>query len=476
MEKQVKIMKKKNRKADEIFTKQLKKNILSMVKIDDFKTNYESIGKEMHTLMKKLYPICRSITGDGVRETLKIIKQIIPIEIKEVPTGTKVFDWTVPKEWNIKDAYIKNSKGKKIVDFKNSNLHVISYSIPIKKKMNLSELKKHLYTIKEHPDWIPYITSYYKENWGFCITYNQYKKLKEDEYEVVIDSTLGNGFLTYGELYIKGTTEDEVLISCYLCHPSLCNDNLSGVVLTTFLAQMLLRMDLRYSYRFLFIPETIGAITWLSQNEDKIHNIKCGFAVTCVGDQGKLTYKKTREKESYINTLVEKVLIDSGHPYKIIDFFPTGSDERQFSSPGFNLHIGSLMRTPYGQFPEYHTSADNLDFVGAPYLSDTLEKYMDIFYVLENNTTYISLNPKCEPQLGRRGLYRMIAGQKTEDKSDKAFLSEAAMLWILNMTDGKHSLLDIAVRSGLHFDQIKTAADNLFKVDLLAVVKEGKDK
>jgi aminopeptidase-like protein len=463
MEKQVKIMKKKNRKADEIFTKQLKKDILSMVKIDDFKTNYECIGKEMHTLMKKLYPICRSITGDGARKTLEIIKKIIPIEIKEVLTGTKVFDWTVPKEWNIKDAYIKNSKGKKIVDFKKSNLHVLNYSIPVNKKMSLDELKKHLFTIPEHANWIPYRTSYYKENWGFCLTHNQFKKLKEDTYHVVIDSKLEKGGLTYGELYIKGRSKQEVLISTYICHPSLCNDNLSGVVLTTFLALLLKNMVLKYSYRILFIPETIGSITWLAKNEDKVSNIKHGFVVTCVGDSGHMTYKKTRDGNTLLDRIAEKVLIDSGDRYRILDFFPFGSDERQFSSPGFNLPMGTLMRTLYYDFPEYHTSADNLNFVKSEYLADSLEKYTKAIFILENNKTYINLNPKCEPQLGKRGLYEMIGGRKSGETL------KFAMLWVLNLSDGKNSLLDISVRSGMKFEDIKKAADTLFAKKLLKI-------
>lgn len=441
-------MKKKIRKADEILTK------------NNFETNYESIGKEMYSLMKRLYPICRSITGDGVRETLDIIKQIIPIDIKNVPTDTKVFDWVVPKEWNIKDAYIKNSKGEKIVDFRKSNLHVLNYSIPVSKKMNLEELKRHLFTLPEHPDWIPYRTSYYKENWGFCITYNQFKKLREDKYHVVIDSKLEKGHLNYGELYLKGKIKDEVLISTYLCHPSLCNDNLSGVALTTYLALLLKNMDLKCSYRFLFIPETIGSITWLSRNEDKVSNIKHGLVVTCVGDRGNLTYKKSREGSATIDKIVEKVLIDSGDKYKIIDFFPLGSDERQFSSPGFNLPVGSLMRTFYYEFPEYHTSADNLDFMSPKHLADSLEKYMKIMYIIENNSKYINLNPKCEPQLGRRGLYNMIGGKKAVDLS--------AILWVLNLSDGANSLLDISIRSGISFEQIKNAADILLLKDLLA--------
>lgn len=420
-----------------------------------------NVGNEMYELMEKLYPICRSITGNGVRETLNHIKQHIPIQIQEVPTETKVFDWTIPKEWNIKDAYIKNSKGEKIVDFKKSNLHILNYSIPVKKKISLQELKKHLFTLPKHPDWIPYLTSYYDENWGFCITQKQYDQLPDDDYEVVIDSTLENGSLTFGEFYVKGKSEEEVIITCYICHPSMCNDNLSGTVLLTFLAKHLMKFDLKYSYRFLFVPETIGAITWLSLNENKIPKIKHGLVATCVGDSGNSTYKKSRQGNAIIDKIVEKVLLESGQPYEILDFFPSGSDERQFCSPAFDMPVGSLVRTLYGKFPEYHTSADNLDFVKSKYLQDSFSKYLKTIFILENNVTYLNVNPKCEPQLGRRGLYRMIGGQKDDG------LNEDAVFWILNLSDGNNSLLDISNRSGIKFDLIKFFSDKLFSLNLL---------
>lgn len=424
--------------------------------------NINELNQEMYTLMERLFPICRSITGNGVRETLRIIEEFISIKIHEIPTGTPVFDWTVPKEWNIKDAYIKNSKGEKIVDFKQSNLHVLNYSVPVNKKINLEELKKHLFTLPEHPEWTPYLTSYYKENWGFCLPHKQYEELEEGIYEVVIDSSLKDGSLTFGELCLKGKKEDEVLFTCYICHPSLCNDNLSGTVLLTFLAKYLQDKDLKYSYRFLFVPETIGSITWLSLNDHKVSKIKYGIIATCVGDKGKLTYKKSRNA-SLIDTIAEKVLIDSGTPYGIIEFNPAdGSDERQFCSPGFNLPVGSLMRTPYGMFPQYHTSEDNLEFVRPEYLADTLEKYLKIIFIIENNITCLNLNPKCEPQLGKRGLYRTISGQK------ELGIDEMAMFWILSLSDGENSLLDISSR----FEAIKATADLLFANNLLKVVKD----
>lgn len=426
--------------------------------------NMKKVGQEMYSLMKRLYPICRSITGNGVRESLKIIKEYIPIEINEVPTGTKVFDWTVPKEWNIKDAYVKNSKGEKIIDFHKSNLHVLNYSIPLRKKVSLQELKEHLFTLPEYPEWIPYLTSYYEKHWGFCIAHKDYERLEEDTYEVAIDSTLANGYLTYGEVHLRGESEEEVLLTCDICHPSLCNDNLSGVCLLTFAAKCLKECSPKYSYRFLFVPETIGAIAWLSLNQDKVLKIKHGLVATCVGDRGKLTYKKTRHGAAEIDKAVEKVLIDSGDPYEVIDFSPLGSDERQFCSPGFDLHIGSLMRTPYDRFPEYHTSADNLQFVAPEFLSDSFEKYMKVIFLLENNITYLNLNPKCEPQLGKRGLYKMIGSQKGSE------VTKQAMLWTLNLSDGPNSILDISIRSGIAFDHIKRAADVLLQKGLLSEV------
>ena len=424
-------------------------------------TDTENIGQEMYELIRRLYPICRSITGDGVRQTLDIIRQYVPVEIHEVPSGTQVFDWTVPKEWNIREAYVKTSTGEKIIDFAQSNLHVLNYSVPVKGTFTLDELKPHLFTLPDHPKWIPYLTSYYQENWGFCLTHEQYEQLAEDVYTVLIDSSLEDGALTWGELYLKGIIEDEIMLSCYVCHPSLCNDNLSGTALVTLMAKYLQSTEHRYSYRFLFIPETIGAITWLCLNEKTVSKIRHGLVATCVGDLGRFTYKRSRQGNTVVDRAAEKVLAEWASDYTIVDFFPTGSDERQFCSPGFNLPVGSLMRTPYNLFPEYHTSADNLDLVGAKYLGESFELYRSIMFVLENNRTYINLCPKCEPQLGRRGLYAVIGSQKTNTADT------SAMLWVLNLSDGLHSLLDIAIRSNMPFEQINVAAHALQAKGLL---------
>ena len=425
--------------------------------LDTFHSEVDPVatGQDMHRLIAELFPICRSITGDGLRHTLRILRTYIPLEMREVPTGTQVFDWTVPKEWNIRDAFVKNSRSERVIDFAKSNLHVVNYSIPVQRRISLSELKEHLYTIPEHPDWIPYRTTYYKESWGFCLSHRQMEGLTEDEYEISIDSTLKDGHLTYGEYFLPGDTQDEILISCHACHPSLCNDNLSGIAVAVSLAKHLASLPRHYSYRFLFIPGTIGAITWLALNEDKLPHIKHGLVLSGVGDDGKPHYKKSRRGNTEIDRAASHVLQHSGTPYDLLEFSPYGYDERQYCSPGINLAVGRLSRSPHGTFPEYHTSADNLEFVHPDKLGESLAVCMKILSLLENNATFVNLSPKCEPQLGRRGLYRMIGGQ-----SD-AGLNEMAMLWVLNLSDGSHSLLDIAERSGIRFESVQRAAKAL---------------
>jgi aminopeptidase-like protein len=424
--------------------------------------NPVDVSHQMYQLMADLYPICRSITGDGVRATLRTMQQIIPLEIHEVPTGTPVFDWTVPKEWNIQDAYIKNAQGETLVDFRNSNLHVVSYSVPVHQTLSFSELKEYLHTLPDAPQLIPYRTAYYSEKWGFCLSHEQFLQLSPDvTYEVCIDSTLAEGHLTYGEYYLPGESSDEILISCHTCHPSLCDDNLSGMVLATFLGKYLGQAHRRYSYRFIFIPGTIGSITWLARNEDQLSRIKHGLVLTCVGDSGAFTYKKSRQSTADIDRVMAHVLQHSQQDYEVIDFFPYGYDERQFCSPGFNLPMGCLMRSQHGQFPEYHTSADNLDFVQPQYLEESFTQCLSAFQVLEENGVYLNQNPKCEPQLGKRGLYKTIGGQKDSE------LNQMAILWVLNLSDGAYTLLDIAERSGIPFNDIARAAQALQQANLL---------
>ena len=419
------------------------------------------LGKEMYRLIVGLYPICRSITGNGYRQTMQRIQEIIPLTTHEVPSGTEVFDWTVPKEWNVREAYVIAPSGEKIIDFQQHNLHILQYSYPIHQKMPLSELKSHLYSLPDHPDWIPYRTSYYKENWGFCLSQKQLDSLEEGEYEVMIDSSLQDGHLTYGEYFIQGQLDEEVLLSCHCCHPSLCNDNLSGIALTSTLAKLLTPQALRYSYRFLFIPGAIGSITWLAKNESGAARVKHGLVVTGVADSGPLHYKRSRRGDAEIDRAVEHVLKHSGQPYQIRDFSPYGYDERQYCSPGFNLPVGSLTRTPHGQYPQYHTSADNLDFVSPEALAESLNVYLNVVLVLEGNRHYINLNPKGEVRLGKRGLYRAVGGQTDQP------LNELALLWVLNLSDGRHNLLDIAERSGLNFDVVQQAAHALSEHKLL---------
>jgi aminopeptidase-like protein len=425
-----------------------------------------ALGPEIHALVRDLYPICRSITGDGFRQTLARLNEQIPLQVREIPSGTKVFDWTVPREWNIRDAYVKNSSGERVIDFRRHNLHVVNYSVPVRRKMWLAELRPHLHTLPEQPDLIPYRTTYYQEDWGFCLPHRQLERMPEDEYEVCIDSTLRDGHLTYGECLLAGATAEEVLVSCHACHPSLCNDNLSGVAVAAFLAKHLAQVPLRYSYRFLFIPGTIGSIAWLSLNEDRARAIRHGLVLTCIGDRGNFTYKRSRRGNAEVDRAVDHILKHSGRDYATVEFSPYGYDERQYCSPGFNLAVGCLMRSPHGQFPEYHTSADDLDFVEPAALANSLATILSVFDVLEHNHTYISLNPKCEPQLGKRGLYSVLGGTNIKQL-------EMAMLWVLNLSDGSSSLLDIAERSGLPFAMIGAAADLLLRHDLLAVQENG---
>jgi aminopeptidase-like protein len=423
------------------------------------------IGRDLHRFAAGLYPICRSITGDGIRQTLALIQNRIPLQTVEVPSGTPVFDWTVPKEWNIRDAYIKGPDGTRVVDFQRCNLHVMNYSVPVHAILPLSELRPHLFTLPENPDWIPYRTSYYQENWGFCLSHNQATALAEGEYEVCIDSTLEDGHLTYGECYLPGRSTEEVLISCHACHPSLANDNLSGLTVATFLAQLLAGGNHHYSYRFLFIPGTIGAIAWLAQNRESAGRVRHGLVLTCIGDSGGFHYKKSRRGNAEVDRAVAHVLRHYTESPEILEFSPYGYDERQYCSPGFNLPVGCLMRSVWGSFPEYHTSADNLEFIQPLQLAGSLRVCAAILDVLENNWRYRNLSPYCEPQLGRRNLYRSTGGDGISQEI-------SARLWVLNLSDGEHSLLDIAERSGIPFSTIGAAADLLCQSGLLAIVPE----
>jgi aminopeptidase-like protein len=418
-------------------------------------------GPAMMRLIAELYPICRSITGPGLRQTLAILQRFIPLSIHEVPSGTPVLDWTVPKEWSIRDAHISRLDGTRVVDFAANNLHILQYSQAIDRVVQMEELRQHLHTLPDTPDWIPYRTSYYRETWGFCLSQRQLESMTDPAYRVVIDASLTEGSLSYGELVIRGETDDEALISCHACHPSLANDNLAGIAVATMLARHVARTRRRLTWRFLFIPGTIGSLTWLARNEALVPRIRHGLVLSCLGDQGAVTYKKSRRGDAAIDRFVEHVLRHSGDPHRITQFIPYGYDERQYCSPGFNLPVGCFTRTPNGAYPEYHTSADNLELVRPASLEDSLTKLKQIATIVDGDGLYRSKNPKGEPQLGRRGLYRPMGGL-----SDAGH-DEMALLWVLNLADGQHSLFEMAERSGLAFPQIRSAADALIAADLL---------
>jgi aminopeptidase-like protein len=419
------------------------------------------VGDEIFAFAAEIYPICRSITGDGVRETLARIKAHIPIEVHAVPTGTPVFDWIVPREWNIRDAYIKNGMGERIVDFSRSNLHVMSYSVPIHAQLSLAELKHHLYTVPDQPDVIPYRTSYYSEEWAFCVPHRLLESLPDETYEVLIDSSLKDGHLVYGEYFHQGATDEEFLLSAHVCHPSLANDNCSGIALLTQLAKRMVGLTTRYSYRFLFAPGTIGAVTWLARNEERSKRIKHGLIVSMVGDSGGPTYKRSRRGNATIDRAVIHNLFHTAPSATVLDFSPYGYDERQYCSPGFDLPVGLLQRSQFDKVPQYHTSADDLSFIAPEHLASSYRVVVDTLGIVEDNLIYRNTMPKCEPQLGRRGLYATVGG---DSKAAKANL---ALLWVLNLSDGEHSLLDIAERAGLPFDILRKAAVRLKQHGLL---------
>jgi aminopeptidase-like protein len=424
-------------------------------------------GEEMMALARRLYPIPRSITGDGVRETLGILRETVPLTVHEVPTGTRVFDWTVPKEWNVTGARLTGPGGETIVDVADHTLHLLGYSVPVRKTLPLAELREHLFTLPETPDLTPYRTSYYSEAWGFCLPHRVAENLPEGDYRVEIDTSLEDGSLTYGELAIPGESEREVLFSCHVCHPSLANDNLSGIAVLHALAALLGSLperSLRYTYRFLFIPGTIGSITWLAGNRERAGKVAHGLVAANLGDDGSFHYKRSRRGDAEIDRAVAQVLADSGDSFEIEDFVPFGYDERQFCSPGFDLAVGSLTRTPWGRYPEYHTSADDLSLISGDSLAESLGRYLQVVELLEGNRTYLNRQPYGEPQLGKRGLYASIGGGGDGRRR------QLALLWVLNLSDGRHSLLDVARRAAYPFHEIRQAADLLLEADLLEEV------
>lgn len=414
----------------------------------------------MRAQMEQLYPICRSITGDGVRATLDVLEKSVPLERHAVPSGTEVFDWTVNDEWNVRDAYVADRDGNRVIDFQQHNLHLVSYSVPVRQTMTLQQLRPHLHTMPDRPDWIPYRTSYYERAWGFCLSHRQLERMDEGPYEVVVDSTLEPGELTYGELVIPGDTTDEVIFTAHLCHPSLANDNLSGLAVTTELARALESLERRrFTYRFLFAPGTIGSLTWLSRNPDVLPRIRHGLVLTGLGGPGPLVYKSTRNGARPVDKAAAHVVTRSGGDVRA--YSPYGYDERQFNALGFDLPVGRLSRTPHGEYPEYHTSADDLEFVRAEELVESYRAILRIVDVLENNRTFRNLSPYGEPQLGKRGLYPSVGGKSASD-------AVMAMLWTLAYSDGATSLLDIATTAGMEFADLRSAASALAGAGLLA--------
>ncbi|CAK7025204.1 DUF4910 domain-containing protein [uncultured Phascolarctobacterium sp.] len=420
-------------------------------------------GQDMYNLCIELFPICRSITGDGVRKTLQMLTEVYgnAINIHEVPTGTKVFDWTVPKEWNIKDAYIENSKGQRIIDFKDNNLHVVGYSAPVDKFVDLKELKSIIYTQPDQPDAIPYVTSYYKERYGFCMPQTQLDKLPEDTYHIVIDSELKEGSLTYGEIIIPGDTKEEVSLSTYICHPSMANNELSGPVVATFLAKWLNSLvKRRYTYRIIFIPETIGSITYLNKNLQHLkEHVIAGFNLSCVGDNRTFSYVESRYGKTLADKVAKNVLSFYYPDYKTYSFLKRGSDERQYNAPGVDLPICAICRSKYGEYPEYHTSKDNLELISPEGLLGAYEVYQQCIMALENNYNY-KINVLCEPQLGKRGLYPTTSQKGTYD-------AVKAMIDFIAYADGSNDLIDISNIIGVPVNELLTVIEKLKKVDLL---------
>jgi aminopeptidase-like protein len=425
-------------------------------------TDLAPTGLDMHELIAELFPLCRSITGPGTRETLARIDRRLPLALTELPTGQPVLDWTVPKEWRIDDAWIAGPDGRRLVDFRQSNLHVVGYSTPVRGTFTREALEPHLHSLPDRPTLIPWRTSFYTETWGFCLSQQARDALGDGPFEVGVDASLTDGHLVYGEAVLPGRTDREILLTTHICHPSLCNDNLSGIALAVFLGRHLAELDLRHTVRILFAPGTIGSISWLAVNDDRVGAIDHGLVLTGVGDRGAITYKRSRRGDAEVDRTVAHVLATSGRPHQIVDFSPYGYDERQFCSPGYDLPVGRFSRTLFGSYPEYHTSGDDLDFVTPESLADSFAAVLEVILTLDGNETYRSLNPKGEPQLGRRGLYRSMSGSMDDGL-------ELALLWVLSLADGRHSLLEVAERAGAPFARIRQAADLLVAHELLEV-------
>jgi aminopeptidase-like protein len=421
----------------------------------------DTVGQKLYERVARIYPICRSITGNGVRKTLHLLGERIPMELHEVRSGSRVFDWEVPLEWNIDDASVTAPDGRRVIDFSRHNLHIVSYSEPVSQSLSLEELAPRLHSAPEHPKWIPYRTSYYRRNWGFCLSSDDRVRLTPGTYRVEVNSSLQPGALTYGEVKLPGTSREEVVLFTHVCHPSLANDNAAGMSIAAALAEWLAGEPRRYTYRIVFAPGTIGSLCWLKRNESGLARIRHGLVLGLLGDSGALTYKRSRRGNAEIDSVAEYALAGMAGGSRTLDFSPYGYDERQFCSPGFNLPFGRLTRSVNGGYPEYHSSADDLTLVRPEFLQQSYEACQRIIAVLEGDAQYNNRSPKGEPQLGKRGLYGSVGGRSPADR-------EHALLWVLNQSDGTQSLLDIAKRSGIDFGIIRQAASELEGAKLLA--------
>ncbi|MCD9023671.1 DUF4910 domain-containing protein [Cohnella silvisoli] len=424
-------------------------------------------------LFDRLFPINRSITGDGVRESLSILGEIVPISQKEYPSGTECFDWTVPKEWNVRSAFVKDGQGRTLIDFKENNLHLMGYSTPFQGYVSREELMEHLYTRPDLPDAIPYVMSYYKENWGFCVEHSRLAEFKDEWYEVVIDSELKDGHMTIGEGFIQGSSGREILLSTYVCHPSMAINELSGPLVQTMVYRYLQQRegDLKYSYRFLYVPETIGSLLYLSQHGDELkRNVAAGYVVTCVGHGEAFTYKKSKQANTLADKAAMHVLKQSGKLHKVVDWNPFGSDERQYCSQAFKLPMGSLMRTMYGEYPEYHTSLDNRSLISEEVLEETVQMYIDLIETLEANETYECTHIHGEPKLDKRGLYPYTGGTRTKAQQRQI----SAITNLLAFSDGSHDLMDIAEKLNVMGKDLREAALLLEQHGLLRNVSSAR--
>ena len=415
-------------------------------------------------LARDVYPLCRSITGDGVRETMRRLGQHAPLEIFEVPSGTPVYDWEIPLEWNLRDAWIATADGRKLVDVGRHALHVMSYSVPVRARMTLQELRPYLHTLPEHPDRIPYRTSYYREAWGFCVAQQELDTWPDDEYEVVIDSTLAPGSLTYAECYVPGASAQEILVYTHTCHPALANDNAIGMAVAAVLAGEVRKSRPNLSYRFVFGPGTIGSIAWLARNEAGLGRVRAGLVIGLLGDAGPLTYKRSRRGRAEIDYIAADTVRRLDPQARVQDFTPYGYDERQFCSPGIDLPMGRLTRSPNDAYPEYHTSADNLALLRPDAIAQSIQAIAAIFGRIDANRRFRSCNPKGEPRLGKRGLFRATGGANPGER-------EHAMLWLLNLADGAHGLQDAHAASGLPLAALESAAAALVEAGLLEEVE-----